>query len=154
MEWGRIRWPSGRVPWIIDYPSSDRLNSPLYESTRNRAYRGLRKLIEESTKFIQEVAPGVSFEESRGEQGSLKFFVYLDDECCNGVSTLGYVSPPYDFWRPQEKHIGLSSGCFPKYCVSFLNEKDKSRVILHEIMHSLGVMHEHQRPDRNRFIRF
>lgn len=96
----------------------------------------------EITHMVSEWAKaGVSWSPKTAEDNDyVSFEVYLNADYC-GQSQLGRVGGKQIINMPQ-KEFATHVGCKMKH------------VILHETAHALGFMHEHQRSDRDSFVKF
>ena len=120
------RWKDAKIPWKI-YPAFQELLSYDVESRIREAMNEIENTT--CVKFIRlkdddnTRQPWVRFYEEKN-------YTYPDGLNCMSVS--GAVFPGQD--------LMLGKDCM-----------DHS-MILHELMHTLGFMHEHQRPDRDEYI--
>ncbi|OMJ67971.1 hypothetical protein SteCoe_34730 [Stentor coeruleus] len=104
------------------------------------------------------------------------YYYYVDDSLMfkkqqirNAVNTfkeVGFslqfleITSTANFTKPYVKFVASDQSssyvgcCLPKENTIDLMPEAKFGTILHEMMHSLGFHHEHQRPDRTRFLYF
>lgn len=150
-NWPPQYWPSGEVPLKI---------APGFSPGQRRVIKGITKHLERQTGNC---AGGLRFARYRGGETNYLTIIpheRFKDEKMHIIKQMYVIKI---FWKTPfgpnysrtvcaatsigmrhsegQQKIFLGSSCF-----------DRAGTLLHEFLHALGLAHEHQRPDRDRFI--
>ena len=130
----RKRWPNAEVPYILDSGFPDEF----------------KVLIDDAIQSIQ-TSSCVKFKEKLQEDEAWVEISRKGEDGCSGQATLGFTGAG-------RHNLSLETGCDHKVGPATSAPGHLSLllvlqgVILHELLHLLGLSHEHQRPDRDTFI--
>jgi hypothetical protein len=130
-EWYIDPWPNG----VIEYYYDKNENIPQIIKDR----------IVKATHEIENKCNGIRFKEKSQTwdyETGLKVKIETDEKA-GGSCTYGYA-------LNKDGHLGGS--IYLKENTGFTTEEENVGVIIHELCHGLGLMHEHQRSDRDSYI--
>jgi hypothetical protein len=96
--------------------------------------QGRRKIVQDSMAYISSKATCITFENIAETGRDTPDYVLIREgtECDSQLGRVGKV-----------QHLNLNKGCF----------RDGMLTPTHELMHTLGFLHEQSRPDRDNFIK-
>ncbi|CAH1794916.1 unnamed protein product, partial [Owenia fusiformis] len=126
--WSNSLWPRGRVPYTLD--------SSYTNEEKKTIKFAMRKIEEETRVGDTNCITFYDWEEKNDTRYKLDIVNAPDDKCS---STVGFTST-------MSQSIELASSCINWLPFGY-------GTAMHELLHSLGLWHEHTRPDRDKFVK-
>lgn len=137
---GRQLWPQGKVPYKIEL-HDDLMAGGAKTELLDSASQEIKGI----ASFLGSKVPGVTLyplsEKTEGDSVRIEIF---PASSCYGSSWFGFQFSKG--WPRRSESIRISASCF-------YDIEANRHLLYHEILHALGVHHEHQRPERDEYIK-